>query len=165
MQDKAKLDSIINSAGQFKESTLPISGELAEATYSYGGSVQSEFNVGDTAEHDLLGSVTVRNASGSSVTVTNSKGVAYKVSPTSLKLVKRKNAAQVTQLPDAPAVSTANQKGAPVGQSITYNTSKGPAKFTKTPKGWEALVGTTKKLFLIGDDFYTTLEKMWQAQR
>ena len=169
MQDKAKLDSIINSAGQFKESKVTIDeleNELEEATYSAGGGIGLDFKAKDTVRHSLLGDVLVVGFDGSSAIVKNSKGKMFKVSPAGLMLVKKASTlAQPALTQTAPAVPTASQKSAPIGQSITYNTSKGPAKFTKTSKGWEALVGTAKRLFTTGDNFYTTLEKVWQSQK
>lgn len=135
-----------------------------EATYSYGGAVRPDFNIGDTVNHGgVLGNVTVINFSGSSVVVRNNEGKAYKVPASSLSLVQRRTPAAAGQTQRAPTV-TASQQGTPIGQSITYNTTKGPVKFTKTNKGWEALVGTAKKLFTTGDQFYNTLEKIWQSQ-
>jgi hypothetical protein len=135
-----------------------------EATYSYGGAVHTEFNTGDTVQHrGLLGLATVINFSGSSVIVQDSKGKAYKVPASSLSLVNRKNSTPAVQTQLASAVATSQQK-TPIGQSIMYNTTKGPVKFTKTNKGWEALIGTAKKLFTTSDKFYNTLEKIWQSQ-
>ena len=135
-----------------------------EATYSYGGAMHTEFNIGDTVRHGgLIETATVINFSGSSVIIQDSTGKAYKVPASSLTLVQRKPSKPAAQTQIAPTVTT-SQQGTPVGQSITYDTTKGPVKFTKTNKGWEALVGTAKKLFTTNDKFYNTLEKIWQSQ-
>jgi len=145
-----------NTSDLEKQTTL-------EATYSYGGAMHTEFNIGDTVRHNLLGNTTVINFSGSSVIVRDNKGKLYKAPASSLLLVQRKHSTPAGQTQTAPTV-TSSQQGTPIGQSITYNTTKGPVKFTKTNKGWEALVGTAKKLFTTGDQFYNTLEKIWQSK-
>ena len=163
MQDKAKLDSIINSAGQFKESTLPIDDELDEATYSAGGGVRLDFNVKDTVRHIMLGELQVVGFDGGSAIVKNNKGQAFKVSPSSLTLVKKASATTQHAPIQTTAAPTASA-GAPVGQTVTYNSVNGPVKFTKTNKGWEALYGTVRKIFSIDDKPYGILEKLWHQQ-
>ena len=134
---------------------------LDEATYSAGGGIGLDFKVKDTVRHSLLGDVLVVGFDGSSAIVKNSEGKIFKVSPAGLMLVKKATTPTQTA-PTQPAPSAVT--GAPIGQSIMYSTTKGPVKFTKTSKGWEALFGTVRKIFTSNDDTYNKLEKMWQMQ-